>query len=454
MTLRPVHPPAIVPGTAAPDEFSREIDRLRAELAEKLRLQQLLAELSSHFVGLASAEVDESIEGIQQHIVENLGLDRSTLWQSVEGTPGWLCTHRWQRPGFPPLPHSLATEGLLPWSYALLMGGDVLSFASVDELPPEAAADAAAFRHHGPKSNVTFPLSAEGQVFGALAFATLGEERRWTVDELADLRLVAQIIGNVVGRQRAEDRVRSLRAELDRSARATMLGEVAAALAHELSQPLGAILTNAQAARRFVGDGHLDPAELTAILDDIIRDDKRAGGVVHNLRSMLGNAPVVRERMPIDDLVCETAELLRSEALAHGIELRCEPATGCGLVDVAGIEIQQILVNLLLNAIQAMRDTPQPCRRIEVTVGREPEDRVTVRVRDRGPGIPPERLEGIFKPFFTTKPTGLGMGLAICRRLAEAHGGRVHACNAPGGGAEFVLSLPVATPRPGAPDPA
>ena len=168
-------------------------------------------------------------------------------------------------------------------------------FTSIDDLPPEAARDLESFRIHGPKSNVTIPLIANGQVFGALAFATLGKERKWREDEIAELKLVAQIIGNVLGRQRAEDRAEQLRTEIAHSTRAAMLGELAAALAHELNQPLTAILSNAQAARRFIADGAIEVDELRAILDDIIRDDKRAGGVIHNLRGMLNNTPVVPE---------------------------------------------------------------------------------------------------------------------------------------------------------------
>jgi len=420
-----------------------ERKRLEEELADKLRLQQLLAQLSSRFAGLASAEVDDAIEGIQQEIVETLGLDRSTLWQEMEGCDGWLCTHQWQRPGYPPLPRRLATQGLLPWSYGTLRRGEILRFTRVEELPPEAAVDAAAFGMHGPKSNLTFPLTADGEVFGALAFATLGAERRWTSDEITELRLVSQIIANVVARQRAENRVRLLRSEMDRTARASMLGEVAAALAHELSQPLGAILTNAQAVRRFVGDGGIDRKELLAILDDIIRDDKRAGAVVHNLRSMLGQGPVEREITCLNALIRETVDLVRAEFVAHGIALRVGLDGEAAPIEAARIEIQQILVNLLLNAVQAMREVPREGRAIEIATGRSGE-RLVVRVRDRGPGIPTDRVETIFKPFFTTKPTGLGMGLAICRRLAESHGGGIEAGNHAEGGAEFRLILPAA----------
>lgn len=415
--------------------------RVEAELEDKSRLQKLLADLSSRFAGLASGQVDAAIEQTQQLIVEALGLDRSTLWQLAEGQEGMVLTHCWQHPGHPPLPPHFETQGNLPWAYGKMMRGESFSFTSVNELPPEAARDAENFRVYGPKSNVTMPLIANGQVFGALAFATLSSERKWREDEVADLRLVAQIIGNVVGRQRAEDRAEQLRTEIARSTRASMLGELVAALAHELSQPLAAILSNAQAARRFVAAGTMEVEDLSAILNDIIRDDKRAGGVIHNLRTMLGNAPIVREACCLNSLVCEVAEFVNGEMVEQRIKVRQAPAPYLPRVQAARVEMQQVLLNLLLNAAQAMKETPRELRQIEI-VTRCEEDLVTVCVRDRGCGIPPDRLGSVFNPFYTTKSSGLGMGLAICRRIIEAHGGQIEARNHESGGAVVFFSLP------------
>ena len=424
-----------------------ELKGVQAELAEKLRLQQLLADLLARFVALPSGQVDAAIEETQHLIVETLGLDRSTLWQVAEGRPGMILTHCWQRPGWPALPPRFETEGKLPWAYAKVARGESFWFTSIDDLPPEAARDLESFLIHGPKSNVTIPLIANGQVFGALAFATLGRERKWREDEIAELKLVAQIIGNVLGRQRAEDRAEQLRTEIAHSTRAAMLGELAAALAHELNQPLTAILSNAQAARRFIADGAIETDELRAILDDIIRDDKRAGGVIHNLRRMLNNRPDVPEACSLNDLVREVAEFVNGEMIEQKIELRLALAPALPLVQTAPVEVQQVLVNLLLNAAQAMKDTPSELRHIEIETRYE-EGAVTVSVRDHGCGIPVEQLGKIFTAFHTTKSSGLGMGLAICRRLIEAHGGRIEAGNHEAGGARFSFSLPALVKQP------
>jgi PAS domain S-box-containing protein len=424
-----------------------ELKRVQAELAEKLRLQELLAELLGRFVVLTSGQVDEAIEKTQRLVVETLGLDRSTLWQVAEGQRGMILTHCWQRPGWPALPPSFQTEGKLPWAHAKVARGESFWFTSIDDLPPEAARDLKSFRIHGPKSNVTIPLVANGQVFGALAFATLAKERKWRKDEIAELKMVAQIIANVLGRQRAEERAEQLRTEIAHSTRVAMLGELAAALAHELNQPLTAILSNAQAARRCIAGGAIETDELRAILDDIIRDDKRAGVVIHNLRRMLNNTPAVPEACSLNDLVCEVAVFLNGEMLSQKIELRQALAPALPRVQMAPVELQQVLVNLLLNAAQAMKDTPRERRQIDIET-RGGDGAVTVSIRDHGCGIPVEQMSKIFEPFHTTKSAGLGMGLAICRRLIEAHGGRIEVGNHEAGGATFWFSLPALVEPP------
>jgi PAS domain S-box-containing protein len=418
-----------------------ESKRVAAELEAKLRLQGLLAQLSSRFVALPSEEIDSAISEAQQHIVEALGLDRSTLWQAQEGKPGMMLTHCWQREGWPSMPAVLATEDMVPWTHKMVSRGEPFSFSSIHDLPAEAARDVEIFLKHGPKSSVTLPLMSGGRSFGALAFSTLGEERTWQADEVADLKLIAQIIGNVVSRQRAEDRAEQLRSEIAHSTRAAMLGELTAALAHELNQPLTAILSNAQAGRRFMAGGEINQQEISAILEDVIRDGKRAGGVIHNLRAMLGHAPVVREASSLNELVAEVVEFMHSELIGHDIELSVTLAHDLPSVHVAKVEIQQVLVNLLLNASQSMKDASPAPRRIELET-RDVGDAVGVSIHDHGHGIPPERLDTIFEPFFTTKSSGLGIGLAICRRIVEVHDGSIHASNHEDGGAVFSFLLP------------
>ncbi len=419
-----------------------EQKRVEAELAEKLRLQGLLSGISTLFVARPSEHVDEAIEETQRLVVETLRLDRCTLWTHSDKGQNMVCTHCWQRPGWPLIPVGYTTEGNLPWSYAMLMRGEEICFRRLTELPTAAARDVEALRAFASKSNLTVPLIANTKVFGALSFATLAMERRWREDEILELKLVAQIIGNVVERQRAERREEQLRNELAHAMRVASLGELAAALAHELNQPLAAILSNAQAARRFLADGAIDQDELRQILDDIARDDKRAGNVIRNLSAMVSKRPAPREMCSLNELVTEVLELMKADLIAKRIPVRLTLDPALPQVKVARVELQQVLLNLLINAVHAMKHTPTSDRLIEIeTSARQSE--ATVSVRDRGHGIPPDRLESIFEPFVSTKPTGLGMGLSICRRIIGDHAGRIEAREHGDGGAIFTFSLPI-----------
>ena len=417
---------------------------VEGELASALRLQWLLAEISSRFVTRPAGRVDDTIEETQQLICDTLGVDRSTLWQTKDDGPDMALTHFWQPAGSVPLRKNYVTKGNLPWAEGMVTRGEPFHFSSLRDLPPEAAVDAENLRLHGTKSNATFPLVADGKVFGALAFASITVERQWTKDEIAGLKLVAQIFGHVISRRRAEERAEQLRDEIQRSSRASMLGELATALAHEINQPLTTILGNAQAARRFIDQETANPAEIRTILDDIIRDDKRAGEIVRNLREMLAGNPARRETSCLNEIVGEVGEFLRSEMKNEGVELQLDLARSLPRIKAVRVEIQQILINLISNAAHAMGETPLEERRITIRtskVGKE----VNVQIRDHGRGIPQEHLDRIFEPFHTTRRDGLGMGLAICRRIAEAHGGNIHAANHKSGGAEFSFSLPFQT---------
>jgi PAS domain S-box-containing protein len=419
-----------------------EQKRVKAALEEKLRLQGLLASISTLLIGVPSNQVDAAIEQTQRVIVETLGLDRCTLWQRAEEGPGMVLAHCYQRPGWRPLPVGYSTEGNLPWAFDTVMRGEPFCFTTLADLPPEAARDVETFRKFGPVSNLTIPLIANERVIGALAFATLGAARIWREDEVLELKLIAQIIGNVFGRQRAELHEEQLRDELSHAMRVATLGELIAALAHELNQPLAAILSNAQAARRFIAASEPDLEEIRAILDDIVRDDKRAGAVIRNVRAMVSKRPADRESCCLDDLVEEVIELMGSEFIEHKIEVRTTLKAGSARVHAARVELQQVLLNLLVNAIHAMEQTPLAQRAIEVET-QAGADVVSLSVRDHGHGIPPEQLATVFHPFFSTKATGLGIGLSICRRIIENHAGVIEARNGEDSGAHFSFSLPV-----------
>jgi two-component system sensor kinase FixL len=247
---------------------------------------------------------------------------------------------------------------------------------------------------------------------------------------------------NITARKRVELEAEQRRQELAHVSRVSTMGELAAAIAHELNQPLTGVLTNAQAAVRFMS---LDPpalAEVQEILRDIIEDDRRAGEVIRRLRSMLQTGAIEPADVDVNDVVADVQRLLSSDAVLSNIALESQLAPSVQQVHGDRIQLQQVILNLVVNAMDAMKDAAAPDRRVTVRTMAPDADTILISVSDQGPGIDRDKLGRIFQPFFTTKQDGLGMGLSIARSIVEAHGGMLWAVNNPGCGASFLCRLP------------
>jgi PAS domain S-box-containing protein len=256
-----------------------------------------------------------------------------------------------------------------------------------------------------------------------------------------DFAGILSIGADVTERLKAERDLRETRGQLERLARANLLGELVSSLAHELNQPLAAILSNAQAARRFLRADPPDLEEVGAVLDDIVRDDKRAGEVIQGVRNLLQRGAEPREPVDMSDAVRESVRLLRNELDDQGVELAESYAPTPLVVPAGRVEIVQVALNLIMNAARALRTRAAGRRRIEVETGLAGKT-ARLRVSDTGPGVAAELMPRVFEAFATDCPDGLGMGLAIARRIVEAHGGRIWAKDAAGGGAVFSVELP------------
>jgi len=252
---------------------------------------------------------------------------------------------------------------------------------------------------------------------------------------------ILSVGADITGELAARQEVARLRSETGHLMRINAMGEVASALAHELNQPLAAILSNAQAARRLMAAGKAEEAELREILDDIVRDDKRAGEIIHGLRAMLRKGETTIEVFDLREVIGTIARILNSEIIGRRTTLRLEEGPGRPMVRAGRVEIQQVVLNLALNALEAMEETPPASREMVISCAVE-DGMVTTGVRDSGPGISPTAMETLFEPFQTTKAQGLGVGLSICRRIVESSGGRIQARNNDGGGATLSFSLP------------
>ena len=236
--------------------------------------------------------------------------------------------------------------------------------------------------------------------------------------------------------------------DMERLARANLLGELSSTIAHELNQPLSAIRSNAQAGRRLLASESVNLADIGDILDDIIRDDRRAADIVHRARKFLQAGKVLHEPLDINAVLQEAVDLLDGETIRQDVMLTLELGESLPPVLAGRTEIQQVVINLVINALNALCDTPAGLRQIIIRTTRQG-DNVAVAVADNGRGIPENDLPRVFKAFFTRKSDGLGMGLSISMRIIEACGGRVMAENTATGGAIFTFTLPIATAEQG-----
>jgi two-component system sensor kinase FixL len=285
-------------------------------------------------------------------------------------------------------------------------------------------------------------FSPQRKVLGSLAMYYRAP-REPRDEELRLIEMAADIARIAIEQQRAYLELDAHRRELAHLSRVAMLGELSGALAHELSQPLTAVLSNAQAARHVLDRHPLDVELLRETLDDIIRNDKRAGAVIDRLRALLRKDDIALQPVDLNDVAREVVDLAYGELASRRVTVKSTlPST---IPPVLGdrVQLQQVVLNLVLNACDAMNGTHATDRHLALSTMAS-DGFVELVVADRGPGIPDGQLERVFEPFVTFREEGLGLGLAISRSIVTAHGGSIRAENNADGGATFRCLLPVA----------
>ena len=256
--------------------------------------------------------------------------------------------------------------------------------------------------------------------------------------------LVLASIVDITERKLAELEAARQRHDLAHLARVTALGELSSSLAHELTHPLTAILSNAQAAQRFLADDNVDLDEVREILNDIVTQDQRAGDVIHSLRLMLKKGELQEhcDDVDLNEVILDVVNLMRSDLINRNVTLDTDLAQKLPAITGDRVQLQQVLLNLALNGCEAMADYNSSERRLLIASQWE-NGAVRVSVADRGSGIPEEKIQQVFDRFFTTKKEGMGLGLSVCRTIIDAHRGKIWATNDAGCGATFHFSLPI-----------
>ena len=248
---------------------------------------------------------------------------------------------------------------------------------------------------------------------------------------------------DITARKQAELDAQRGRAELSHLSRVALMGEMSASIAHELNQPLSGILSNAAAGQRFIDRGDFDLHEVRELLGDIISDGRRASDVVRGIRGMVKKEQLTRRSVNLNEVVMDAWRMASPDALLHSCQLETSLDPNLPAIDGDPVQLQQVLLNLAINAFDAMRDTLASKRKVLIATQSNGDGTVRTSVRDYGVGISEEMQDRLFDPFFSTKTEGLGMGLAIVRSIVESHGGTITAENADGGGTRFEFVLPV-----------
>jgi FixJ family two-component response regulator/signal transduction histidine kinase len=411
------------------------------ERLQQIAFETLLADLSSRFADVTARTVIAEIEAALAQLCDVFSHERCTY--SEFGADGALVVlASAAAAGFAPLPKGPFAD--LPWLYAELRAGRVVALSEVPaSLPEDAVAERELCQRAGLHSHLSVPLRARGRIAAVLSFSGLREARAWPADVVTRLRIVGEIFAGGLARARWEDETRRLRRRLWRADRVARVGALTAAIAHEINQPLAAILSNAQAGLALLERGDAAPQAMREILEAVVHDDKRAAEAIRSMRAMLRRDEGERERIDLGETLREVLQLLAAEVSRKGVHVTLDLQDGCW-VRANKTQIAQVALNLVINASAAMEHSPAHERRLRVMATRTADERVAVAVTDSGGGIATEPLDAVFEPFWTTRMDGLGLGLAICRSIVEAHGGSIAIERNPDRGVTFRFDLPAA----------
>ena len=254
--------------------------------------------------------------------------------------------------------------------------------------------------------------------------------------------LVLSSIVDITARKRAELEELRHREELSHLSRVTSMGELAASIAHELNQPLSGITINASTGQLYIDRGDVDLGEVHHLLDDILADGRRAGEVIRGIQNMVKKGSSTRQRVNLNEVVTDAVRMVNPNAILQSCQLQTLLEPNLPAVEANPVQLQQVLLNLIMNAFDAVQNAEVGCRKVLIATQYTHSGTIRTSVRDYGPGMPEDVRERVFEQFFTTKSKGLGMGLAIVRSIITSHGGSIAAENAEGGGALFHFTLP------------
>jgi signal transduction histidine kinase len=403
----------------------------------------LVDELSAVMSRTPAHAVDGEIETWLGKISQALGLDRSGIYERDSSADHVRAAHTWKRTNIPPLPPDFEPEKYLKTTTDWVLAGNQVVFSSPNGIPAELT-DAKQFvERYGLKASAIIPMWAGNRVIGAGGFDKFRAARKWPPKLLEQLTLAVRLFGSAIERKQAETERRATLAQLRVASRRNMMSELVASLAHEINQPLGAILSNLGGLARLLSKNNPEPAIALAAVNNAIEDTKRAAEIIRRIRFMFKAHPEHKTAVGIGALAGDVVSLIASEAALRKVLVLLEVSPAVKRVIGDRILLQQCLLNLLMNGFDAITESKSDQREITIKIAAEKSRWAAISVRDTGGGIHPSVANRLFEPFVTTKNNGMGLGLLVTRSIVENHGGKIWATPNPDRGTTFTFTLPL-----------
>jgi len=430
------------------DVFGNALARMKSYnlLEEELKFERLAAEISADFVDIPLEDIDKYIYNSLQRIGEHFNADRIALTTLTTEGKIIRVPHIWFS-NYCDIDKlkSLTVNKNYADIVSYLKQHGFVTFGKVNEYPLIFLIDESDYlRNTGIKAAIVVKLNVAGNNVDIFTIDVMRSERIWPEDIVERVRFLGRVISNAARRavaEQVERDNRQLREEIVHVTRVSSVGELSVALAHEINQPLAAIMSNAQAAQRFLKNEKPDINEIRDILKDIVDDNKRASDIIHKTRGLLKKSDYEFKKLDVNDIVQDILSLMRSDIIIRNVIIKADYDKSISPISGDRVHLQQVILNIITNALDAMDKVEK--KELYISTIQKGPSTVTVRIQDSGQGIEENNKKSMFKPFFSTKKEGLGMGLSVCRTIILEHDGQIGVENNADKGATFYFSLPV-----------
>jgi signal transduction histidine kinase len=412
-----------------------------AVATEQLQFERLIVEISRRLINLPEDDVDAEVGLWLRRLVTFFDVDRSSFAQFTEDGR-LLVTHSYAVRGIDHYPNGIANDRL-PWIAEQLTAGHAVVLNEIPaDLPDHAVAERQYMIASGMRAGIAVPVSVGQRLVCVLSLSSFRSPRIWPENLVTRLRLIGELFASAIARQHLKKQIAQKQLELTHLGRVAVMAELASVVAHELEQPLTAVVGNAQAIRTLLEQAQPDVVEADEALKDVIDAAMSVSEIVKRQRRLLRkSADLQIQPIDLNELVRDVEFFIRAEAKQSGTKVLFELTPGIGETVGDAVQLQQVILNLARNGMQAMREQPREKRTLHIrTTSRHGE--VIVSVVDSGPPIADAVLDKMFDPFYTTKASGLGMGLSISNSILESHHGRIWAGRNAGDGLTVQFAIP------------